>query len=90
MTKSLIALVSEAWKKTCWPVFGLVVAVNLLQTLAAAQDVKQAASQIAAKPVPTESQKNNIPRNYLLQPFGFEPNQGQTDKRVQFLSKGRG
>jgi hypothetical protein len=38
----------------------------------------------------TAEGKRSIQQNYLRQPLSFEPNRGQTDKRVQFLSHGAG
>jgi hypothetical protein len=44
----------------------------------------------APQPVLTAERQRKIQQNYLRQPLTFQPNVGQTDKRVQFLSQGDG
>lgn len=51
---------------------------------AASQDSK------APNPVLTAARQHSVEQNYLRQPLTFQPNVGQTDKRVQFLSHGAG
>ena len=47
------------------------------------RDGKQAAG-------PNASPNNQLVANYGKLPLGFEPNKGQSDERVKFLSRGRG
>jgi hypothetical protein len=43
-----------------------------------------------SKPAPPPATANQWVANYGKLPLGFEANQGQTDSRVRFLSRGRG
>ena len=51
-----------------------------------------ATSQGATAPTPvlTAERQRRIQQNYLRQPLTFQPNVGQTDNRVEFLSQGDG
>lgn len=57
---------------------------------ATANRAPEAASRPQAAARVTESAKAQIVRNLLQAPMSFEINQGQTDERVKFLSRGSG
>ncbi len=72
--------------KTFWLAF---VACFLFSQFALAQSlpVARTAQRMAARPVPPSVQ---MVAAYAKLPMSFEPNQGQVDNRVKFLSRGRG
>jgi hypothetical protein len=41
-------------------------------------------------PLVADTQPRPTPRSFGNEPLHFEPNQGQTDSRVKFLSRGNG
>ncbi len=88
--------VVAGWRKLSWSAVVLTVAMGLACSRARAhsEDKPPAPAAIPAQAAtaakPAATQKQNVQQNYLRQPLSFEPNQGQTDKRVQFLSHGAG
>lgn len=69
---------------------------SMLVFLAPALACGQAVEHVSASPTPdakttiSAADQRKLESNYVHSPLSFEPNRGQTDKRVQYISHGAG
>jgi Beta-propeller repeat/Abnormal spindle-like microcephaly-assoc'd, ASPM-SPD-2-Hydin len=87
---TLITWIVTGWRRSFWSALMLLVAVVSASSKAHAQDTSQTTAVRLAAASPSAAQKQKLMSNYLHTPLQFEPNQGQTDKQVQFVSQGAG
>ena len=90
MGMTLITWIVTGWRRSLWTALMLLVSLVSAPPKAHAQNTAQTAAARLAAASPSATQKQKLMSNYLHTPLQFEPNQGQTDKQVQFISQGAG